>query len=324
MRAYVVKRVLLLVPTLFLVTIIVFFTVRLMPGDIIDAMVREHMQDASFQQSQTSLDPELLRQMLGLDKPIHVQYIEWVEGIFLHGDLGKSLWTNRTLVQDVIPRIPVTLELGLLSIIIGNFLGISIGVYSAIRQDTLLDYLGRTFAIVNLATPAFWLATMLIVYGSVYFNWSPPIEYVPFTTNPIENLKILAIPALLTGTAMSGGMMRFMRTLTLEVLRADYVRTAWAKGLSERVIIIRHALKNALIPLITMFAPQLGMLIGGSVIMEQIFGLPGLGRYLLEVITNRDYFLVAGTNLIYGAFTMFLVLLTDVSYAWADPRIRYK
>ena len=324
MRTYVIRRVLLLIPTMFLVTIAVFFLVRFMPGDIIDAMVREHMQEASLQGRDEVLDPDRLRSMLGLDEPILVQYIDWVGGIITRGDLGKSLWNERTLVEDLVARIPVTFELGLLTMIIANVIGIPIGIYTAVRQDTWLDYLGRIFAILNLATPAFWLATMLIVYGSIYFNWSPPIEYVPFTVDPIENLKILIIPALLTGTAMTGGMMRFLRTLTLEVLRQDYVRTAWAKGLKERVIILRHALRNALIPLLTMFIPQLGMLIGGSVIMEQIFCLPGLGRYLLEVLTTRDYFLVSGTNLIYGAFTMFLILLTDLSYAWADPRIRYK
>jgi len=317
MRTYMLRRVLLLIPTIFLVTIAVFFMIRFMPGDIIDAMVQDHMQDAAVQGSDEILDPERLRSMLGLDEPIHLQYINWVGGIITRGDLGTSLWNDRTLVEDLVDRIPVTFELGLLTLLIGNVIGIPIGIYSAVRQDTWLDYLGRTFAILNLATPAFWLATMLIVYGSIYFNWSPPIEYIPFSVDPIEN-------ALLTGTAMTGGMMRFIRTITLEVLRQDYVRTAWAKGLKERTVVIRHAMKNAMIPLVTMFIPQLGMLIGGSVIMEQIFCLPGLGRYLLEVLTNRDYYLVSGTNLIYGSFTMILILLTDISYAWADPRIRYK
>jgi len=321
MRAYTIRRVFLLIPTLFLVTIATFLLVRFMPGDIIDAMVREHMEEQSLSEP---LNVERLRHMMGLDKPIHVQYIEWMGGIILRGDLGTSLWTQRTLLEDIIYRIPVTFELGMLSMIIGFGIGIPIGIYSAVRQDTPGDYFWRVFAIMNLATPAFWLATILIVYGSIHLNWSPPIEYIPFTVNPIENLKILIIPAILTGTAGTGGMMRFMRTLTLEVLRQDYVRTAWAKGLKERVIIIRHAMRNAMIPLLTMFVPSIGMWIGGSVIMEQIFCLPGMGRYLLEVIVKRDYFLVSGTNLVFGAMTMFLILLTDLSYAWADPRIRYR
>lgn len=321
MRAYTIRRLILLIPTMFIVTIVLFLVIRLMPGNVIELMVMQHTQE---QAGEINLDEAMVREMMGLDKPIHVQYIDWVSGIFLRGDFGKSLWTERTMTKEMKARIPVTFELGLLSVIIANLIGIPIGIYSAIRQDTWLDYLGRTFAILSLATPAFWLATMLIVYGSIYLHWAPPIEYVPFSVNPIENLKILIIPAVLTGTAMTGGMMRYLRTLTLEVLRQDYVRTAWAKGLRERVVVIRHAMKNALIPLITMFAPQLGILIGGSVIMEQIFCLPGMGRYLLETITRRDYLLVSGTNLIYGGFGMFMILLTDLSYAWADPRVRYR
>lgn len=321
MRAYLIRRLFLLIPTLFLVTVVLFLVIRLMPGNVIELMVMQHTQE---QAGEMQLDEDMIREMMGLNLPVPVQYARWVSGIFLRGDFGKSLWTERTLVEEMKERIPVTFELGLLTVIIANVIGIPIGIYSAIRQDTWLDYTGRTFAILNLATPAFWLATMLIVYGSIYLHWAPPIEYVPFTENPVENLKMLIIPAILTGTAMTGGMMRYLRTLTLEVLRQDYIRTAWAKGLGERVIIIRHAMKNALIPLITMFAPQLGILIGGSVIMEQIFCLPGMGRYLLETITRRDYLLVSGTNLIYGGFAMVLILLTDISYAWADPRVRYK
>jgi len=312
MRAYTIRRFILLIPTMFIVTIVLFLVIRLMPGGIIELMVMQHTQE---QAGEINLDEAMIREMMGLDKPIHIQYIDWVSGIILRGDFGKSLWTERTMTEEMKARIPVTFELGLLSVIIANIIGIPIGIYSAIRQDTWLDYLGRTFAILSLATPAFWLATMLIVYGSIYLHWAPPIEYVPFSVNPIENLKILIIPAILTGTAMTGGMMRYLRTLTLEVLRQDYVRTAWAKGLRERVVVIRHAMKNALIPLITMFAPQLGML---------IFCLPGMGRYLLETILRRDYLLVSGTNLIYGGFGMFLILLTDLSYAWADPRVRYR
>jgi len=321
MGAYTIRRLILLIPTMFLVTVILFLVIRLMPGNVIDLMVMQHTQE---QAGELNLDEELIREMMGLDKPWYTQYIEWIGGIITRGDFGKSLWTERTLVEEMKSRIPVTFELGLLTMIIANVIGIPIGVYSAIRQDTWLDYVGRTFAILSLATPAFWLATMLIVYGSIYLHWAPPIEYVPFSVNPIENLKILIIPAVLTGTAMTGGMMRYLRTLTLEVLRQDYVRTAWSKGLRERVVVIRHAMKNALIPLITMFAPQIGMLIGGSVIMEQIFCLPGMGRYLLQTITRRDYLLVSGTNLIYGGFAMFTILLTDLSYAWADPRVRYR
>jgi len=339
MFAYTARRVLLIIPTLLLVTIILFLLVRLIPGDVVDMMVEEiTTQTRDTAGTGFVIDRDEIERRLGLDVPMHIQYGRWIgilrtpdletgessfNGIF-QGNLGTSIRTNRDMTEDIGNRIPVTFELGLLSILIANAVAIPIGIYSAIRQDTWLDYLGRSFAILSLATPAFWLATILIVYGARYFHWSPAMEYIPFTENPIENLKILIIPAALVGTAMSGGMMRFLRTITLEVLRQDYVRTAWAKGLKERVIILRHALKNALIPLVTILAPQIGLLIGGSVIMEQIFVLPGMGRYMLQMLLERDYWLVSGANLIFAGFTMVLVLLTDISYAYLDPRIRYR
>jgi len=318
MRTYLIRRILLLVPTVFLVTIIVFLTVRLMPGDVVDLIV------ADMGEQSMGVDRASIEAALGLDVPIHVQYGRWVGEIFLHGNLGTSLRTRTTVTEEIVSRIPVTLELGLLSLIITNLIAFPVGIYSAIRQNTWLDYLGRSFAILSLATPAFWLASMLIVFGGRYWSWSPNVEYVAFMDNPIENLKMFLLPAFLTGTAASGGLMRGLRTITLEVIRQDYIRTAWSKGLRERVVILRHALRNSMIPLVTMLIPQLGTLIGGSVIMEQIFALPGMGRYLLSVIVKRDYLVVSGTNLIYAGFTMFLILLTDISYAWLDPRIRYR
>jgi peptide/nickel transport system permease protein len=292
-----------------------------MPGSVVDLMVREQSMDTvSF----GKMDRDAVRRALGLDLPVHIQYLHWVRDSVLSGNLGKSLWTNRTVVQDMADRLPVTFELGLLAVITSSIIALPIGIYSAIRQDTWLDYIGRSFSIVCLAAPAFWLATMLIVYGAVYWNWSPAVKYVPFSENPIENLKIIIIPAILVGLASSGAIMRYSRTLMLETLRQDYIRTAWSKGLKERVVVIRHALKNTLIPLITIMAPELSIVIGGSVIMEQIFCLPGMGRYLLEMIRVRDYMLVSGTNLVFATFTMLLILLTDLSYAYFDPRVRYK
>ena len=347
MGAYVIRRVLLLIPTLFLVTIIVFLLVRLMPGSVVDVIVQELIGLAEAGNAPTGgeaagggveIDREAIERRLGLDVPLHVQYGRWIgvlrtpnqrtgeseyNGI-LQGNLGVSMRTNRNMTDEILHRIPITFELGLLAVLTANIIAIPVGIYSAIRQDTWLDYVGRSFAILSLATPAFWLATILIVYGSIYLHWSPAVQYVPFSVDPIENLKMMIIPAVLVGTAMSGGVMRFLRTITLEVLRQDYVRTAWSKGLRERVVIFRHALRNALIPLITIFAPQIGMLIGGSVIMEQIFVLPGMGRYMLQMIVERDYWVVSGANLIFAVFTMVMILLTDLSYAYLDPRIRYR
>jgi len=346
MIAYAVRRILLVIPTLLLVTIIVFLLVRLIPGNVVDLMLDEIYGlgagssggSGSVGSSAVTIDRAEIERRLGLDVPVYVQYGRWIgvlrtpnamtgelafNGIF-QGNLGTSIRTNRDMTKEIVSRFPVTFELGLLAVLISNLIAIPVGIYSAIRQDTWLDYLGRSFSILSLATPAFWLATILIVYGARYLHWSPAVEYIPFSENPIENLKILIIPAALVGTAMSGGMMRYLRTITLEVLRQDYVRTAWSKGLKERVIILRHALRNALIPLVTIFAPQVGLLIGGSVIMEKIFVLPGIGQYMLRTLLERDYWVVSGTNLIFAIFTMLLVLLTDFSYAYLDPRIRYK
>jgi len=319
-RTYLLRRIVLLIPTLFVVTVTVFLVVRLMPGDAIDAMLSE----MGTENLGAGVDREALERKLGLDAPIYVQYVRWIGDIVLRGDLGKSLRTGRPLTEEMRHRLPVTFELGLLAIIMTNLIAFPVGVYSAIRQNTWLDYVGRSFAILSLATPAFWLASLLIVYGGRWWGWVPDIEYIPFVEDPIGNLRQFLLPAFLTGTAASGGLMRALRTITLEVIRQDYIRTAWAKGLRERVIVIRHAMRNAAIPLATMMIPQFGALIGGSVIMEQIFALPGMGRYLLDVLQKRDYLVVSGTNLIYASFGMLLILLVDISYAWLDPRVRYR
>ncbi|HUV44584.1 MAG TPA: ABC transporter permease [Dehalococcoidales bacterium] len=319
MRTYLLRRIVLLIPTLFIVTVTVFLMVRLMPGSLIDVMLSE----MGAENMGAGVDREALEHRLGLDVPIYEQYFRWIGDIILHGDLGTSLRTGRPLTQDLAQRIPVTFELGLLSIIIINIVGIPIGVYSAIRQNAWFDYVARVSAIIFMAAPAFWMAKMLIVYGGRWVGYVPDVEYIPFVVNPIGNLRQFIIPAILTGATAWGGMIRTMRTITLEVIRQDYVRTAWAKGLSERVVVIRHAMRNAMIPLLTMFIPQIGVLIGGSVIMEQIFALPGMGRYLLDMLMKRDYLIVSGTNLIYAVIGMGLIILTDISYAWADPRIRY-
>lgn len=320
MLAYLIKRLMLLIPTLILLTIILFSLIRFIPGDIVDLMVQQAGTDSVTEQ----IDVELVRHLLGLDVPIHTQYFRWVGDIITHGNLGKSMWTNRSLNDELKERLPVTFQLGLMALIISNTIAIPLGIFSAIRQDTFMDYIGRSVSILAVGVPGFWLATIILIYPSIWWGWSPAMQYVPFAANPIENLKIMIIPALLIGLSTAGSTMRYTRTMMLDVLRQDYVRTAWAKGLKERIVVIRHALKNALIPLITIIAPEVTMLIGGSVIMEQIFNLPGMGRYLLSVITTRDYIIVSGINLLYGTFTMMLILLTDISYGYLDPRVRYK
>ncbi len=202
-------------------------------------------------------------------------------------------------------------------------IALPVGIYSAIRQDTAADYVGRTAAIIGMATPNFWLALMVMIFPAIWWGWSPPMEWVPFTEDPLGNLGILIIPSLILGTAMSASTMRLTRTMMLEVLRQDYIRTAWSKGLRERIVVIRHAIKNALIPVVTLIGMQLPLLIGGSVIMENIFTLPGLGDLLLNALKLRDYPVVSGVNMFYASLVMVIILLTDLIYPYLDPRVRY-
>ena len=318
MRAYIIRRLLLVIPTLFLLSILVFLTVRFIPGDVIDAML------AGLQWVGGDIDREALERMLGLDVPVYVQYGRWIGEIFLHGTLGTSLWRDWTVEEEILSRLPVTIELGLLAILIGLVIALPVGIYSAMRQDTAADYLGRSVAIIGLATPNFWLAIMVLIYPTIWWGWTPPLEYIPFTEDPLGNLAGFLIPSLILGTASSAATMRMMRTMTLEVLRQDYIRTAWSKGLKERVVIVRHALKNALIPVVTLIGLQLPILIGGAVIMENLFALPGLGRLMLDALRSRDYPVVQGTNLFFATGVVLLNLLIDLIYPYLDPRVRYE
>ncbi|MBI2848372.1 MAG: ABC transporter permease [Chloroflexi bacterium] len=320
MQTYLLRRLLLIVPTLVLVSLIVFFSIRLIPGDVIDAMAGEVGGGSGM--GAGDMTSEDLKRVLGLDVPVHIQYFRWIGQVF-QGDLGLSLWTQRPISEDIAKRLPVSLELGILAINTGLLIALPVGVYSAIRQDTGLDYVGRTIAILFISVPSFWIGTMVMVYPSIWWGWTPPMEFNYLGENPGKNLAQLIIPALIMGMAMSGGTMRMTRTMMLEVLRQDYIRTAWSKGLNERTVILRHALKNALIPVITIIGLQTPVLIGGAVIIETIFNLPGVGRYMLEAVTRRDYPIISGLNLVIAAFILFINLVVDLTYAYLDPRVHY-
>ena len=319
MRAYIIRRLLLIIPTLFLLTILVFLSVRFLPGDVIDAMLGRMEYDQPG-----TIDREALERMLGLDVPGYVQYVRWLGRIFLHGSLGESLMGRGAVEEQIIDRLPVTVELGLLAIVIGLVIALPVGIYSAIRQDTAADHAGRSVAIIGLATPNFWLGIMVMIYPAIWWGWSPRLELIPFSEDPLENLGMFLIPSLILGTASAAAIMRLTRTMMLEVLRQDYIRTAWSKGLRERVVIIRHTIKNALIPVVTLIGLQLPILVGGSVIMENIFNLPGLGRLMLVALNDRDYPLVSGINLFFATAVIAANLITDLFYAFLDPRVRYK
>ena len=317
MRAYIIRRLLLVIPNLLILTILVFLSVRFIPGDVIDVMIRRLMFLGM------TVDREAVEIMLGLDLPVYVQYGRWMEGIFLHGTLGQSLMASWTVEERIIGRLPVTIELGVMAIVIGLVISLPVGIYSAIRQDTAVDYAGRSIAVIGMATPNFWLAIMVMTYPAIWWGWSPPLELIPFTEDPLGNLWMFFIPSLILGTAGAASTMRMTRTMMLEVLRQDYIRTAWAKGLRERVVITRHAIKNALIPVVTLIGLELPMLVGGAVIIENIFNLPGLGQLAVTALTERDYPVVSGVNLFFAAAVLGANLMIDLIYPYLDPRVRY-
>ena len=333
MRAYMIRRLLLILPTLFILSILVFLSVRFIPGDIIDVL-QGRMEYAES----GGIDREALERRLGLDVPAWVQYGRWIGDILMNGSLGESLLTSYAVEEAILERLPVTLELGVLAILIGLVIALPVGIYSAIRQDTAADYLGRSLAIIGLATPNFWLGIMVMIYPAIWWGWSPPLELIPFTQDPLGNLWGFFIPSLILGTASAAATMRMMRTMMLEVLRQDYIRTTWSKGLRERVVVIRHTIKNALIPVVTrsvgligcaaaaqpLCGLQLPILVGGAVIMENIFNLPGLGRLLVDALQTRDYPMVSGVNLFFATGVVLLNLLIDLIYPYLDPRVRYE
>ncbi|MFY9815044.1 MAG: ABC transporter permease, partial [Dehalococcoidales bacterium] len=307
MRAYILRRLLLIIPTVFIVSLIVFTSIRLIPGSVVDYIVSSY-------EFQTKADLQQVRHELGLDKPMLEQYGIWMGQIIVHGNLGKSMITNEPVVQDVDARWPVTVELGILGLIIAQLIAIPIGIYSAIRQDSVGDFFARTFAIVAISVPNFFLATLVIVYPSIWWHYMASIKLIEFTKDPLGNLQMFIIPSIVLGISMAGLTMRMTRTMMLEVLRQDYIRTAWSKGLKERVVVLRHALKNALLPIITIIGSQISLLVGGSVIIENIFQLPGMGQLFINAIGQRDYTLVSSIVLLYAVAIVIINLITDLTY----------
>jgi peptide/nickel transport system permease protein len=314
MRRYAIRRILLLIPTILIVSFLVFCLVRVIPGDIVQLMVAEQ----GFAD-----DTAQLRSMLGLDKPIHTQYLKYLWDV-LHGDLGTSLWSGQPVMTEISRRLPISFRLAVMALIWNLLLGVPFGVISATKQDTWLDYIIRSLGIGWLSIPGFWVATLLLVFGAIWFKWVPPMDYVPFGQDPIRSLSQLVAPSIIMALAGSASIMRMTRTMMLEVLREDYIRTAQSKGLTQTTVIIRHALKNAMIPVMTIMGMQLAFLAGGTVIMESIFVLPGMGKYLLTAITWRDYPVIQGINLFICSMIITINLIVDLLYGLFDPRIRYR
>jgi peptide/nickel transport system permease protein len=313
MHLYLARRLLLVLPTLLGVSIVVFSLVRLLPGDAV-AMLQ---QDYAY-----ATDTNELRARLGLDRPVQVQYLEWLGGV-LQGNLGTSLRTNQPVTTEIFNRLPVTAELGILAIAIGLLIAVPVGVISAVKQDSRTDYLARGTAIAILAIPGFWLGTLVITLPSIWWQWTPPLRYTRLWDDPGKNLGQMIFPAIILGIALSGAVMRLTRAQMLEVLRQDYVRTAAAKGLDEFAVVVHHTLRNAFIPVLTLLGLEVAIVVGGAVVIENVFALPGIGRYLLEGIQYRDCPVIQAVNLIFATVIVMANLLVDLLCGWFDPRVRY-
>ena len=316
MRDFVLRRLLLSVPIMLGVSFLTFVMFRVIPGD------------AAVFICGIECTPEVLqevRQEWGLDQPWYQQYGDWLWGV-LHGDLGRSFLTKLPVTTELGRRLPVTAELLVMTLFLSLLLGIPPGVLSAIRPGTVVDWLARFVSVLWLSIPAFWLGVLVVIFGVIWFSWTPPQfgrGYVSFFDEPWVNLQQFVFPSLVLALGMAAAIMRLTRSSLLEVMRNDYIRTAWAKGLRERTVVTRHALKNALIPVITIIGLQVGALIGGAVIVESVFALNGVGKYVLEAIIMRDLLVVQSVVLILALTTVVANLIVDVLYGWLDPRIRY-
>jgi len=313
MRNYVLRRLLVALPSLLIASFIVFTLPRLIPGDVVQLMLEEKAYGK---------DLEDLRAKLGLNRPIHVQYLDWL-GAVARGHLGESLWTRQPVLAELARRLPVTAALGGMALAVAILIGIPVGVVAAVRPDGVLDFFARSAAILGLSVPAFVTAILVTLLPAIWWGWTPRVRFVEFSSDPGAYVLQFVLPGVILGVASAAGIMRLTRGMLLEVLRQDYVRTAWAKGLGERVVVLKHALKNAVIPVTTVLGLQVAAIAGGAVIVEWIFGIPGMGQFLVDAIVQRDYPVIQGINLVIVTIIVVTNLTVDLVYAVLDPRIRY-
>lgn len=312
MHQFILRRLLLSVPTLLIVSFLIFGMIRLNPDSVVAARLGE---------GYTPEQAEQIKDQYGLNNPLATEYVKWL-GRIVRGDWGESAYTSNSVLSEMGPKIVVTLELAFMAIIFAVIIGVPIGVYSAMRQDRWPDYVLRSFAIFGLSVPGFLIATIVLAILAKQFDWIPPIRYKSLADDPVSNLQQLWMPAFIVSLATSAQVMRFARTMMLEVLRQDYIRTAWSKGLRERAIITQHALKNAMLPVITVIGLTLATLIGGTVTFESIFSIPGLGRHLILAVAQKDFAVVQGVALFFSLAVVIVNLVVDVSYTVLDPRAR--
>jgi len=314
MARYIVRRLISLIPVLLGVSVIVFFLVRLIPGSALQMYLGTQVEATPEQM-------EELKRIFGEDKPVPVLYVEWL-GRLMHGDFGYSLRTGREVLPDILQRLPLSVELTVLALAISLLIGIPLGIAGAVKRNPVLDVLIRITGLLGLSLPQFWLASLMVIAFSGLKGFIPMGNYVPFTQAPFENLRMMLFPALAIGIGLAAVIMRYMRNSMLEVMQMDYIRTAQAKGLKRKVVILRHALKNAILPVITVAGFNTGYLLGGAIVIEEVFALPGMGRLALYAIYQRDYSLIQGIVLIVATMFVLINLITDLIYATIDPRIR--
>lgn len=314
MAKYFVRRLLLLIPTIMIVCIIVFALMRMVPGSAVDIMVYR-LNSAGI-----SVDAAAVEAMLGMDKPAVQQFFIWISQV-LRGNLGDSLFQSESVWSCIVRQLPVSPELGILTLLFSNLISIPLGLFCAARQDGVADYTLRTVSVALMSVPTFWVAALVLIYPAVWWGYAPPSMYTSFFSDPASNLKMFLVPALVGAIMQAGMQLRMVRTVTLDVMRQDYIRTAWAKGVKERVILFRHAFRNAMIPVVTMIGGAVAGLIGGSVILENIFNIPGMGQQVVTALNQRDYPVVQGCVLVFSVFVMFINILVDLAYKWIDPRI---
>ena len=315
MLRYVVNRLLLMVPTLFGVAVLVFILLRLAPGDPVQMM----LEGANVTQQVVEAE----RARLGLDRPLYVQFAKWMGGL-LRGDFGVSIWTGRPVLYEIGIRLELSLQVAVMATRLAVLLAVPLGTLSAIYKDTWIDHFVRVFSIAGLAVPSFWLGMIIILLLLTYFSWIPPLTFTPFFEDPLKNLSQLIWPALAVGYRYSAVAMRMMRSSVLEVLQEDYVRTARAKGVHERMVVARHAMRNALLPVVTVVGLEFAFLIGGLVVTEQVFNLNGIGKLFVQAVSRGDYTMIQGLVLLVAVFFVVINFVIDMLYALLDPRIRYR
>ncbi len=317
MRTYVAKRLLLIVPTLLGVASLVFVIMRVIPGDV-TLLILGGDQAGRIDPAQVAA----MKRRLGIDQPLLVQFGTWLWGV-LRFDFGTSLWSGRPVVEELLIRLPLSLELAFAATLVSVLIAIPCGMLSAVRQDTWVDYVIRVISIGGLAIPSFWVGILCILFLVIYFGWGPPLEYTPPWVDPWANFQQMVWPVVTVGYRYAAVTTRMTRSTVLEVLREDYIRTAWAKGLRERAIVVRHALKNAMLPVITLIGTEFAFLIGGLVVTETVFTLNGVGRFVVDAVARRDYPVVQALVFLIAFGFVIVNLLVDLTYAWFDPRIRY-